>query len=161
MKRMHVHVGVKNIDEAVKFYSALFGAEPDKQMPDYAKWMLDDPKLNFAISTRSGKEGVDHLGIQVDNEAELSEMRQRLSQTEVDVIDEGETVCCYAESDKSWVQDPAGIAWEAYQTMGDAQLFSAKTENAESACCAPVTIPIVAASSSCCEPSDSNSSGCC
>jgi len=161
MKRMHVHVGVKNIDEAVTFYSALFGAEPNKKMPDYAKWMLDDPKLNFAVSTRSGKEGVDHLGIQVENEAELSEMRKRISQAEIDVIDEGETVCCYAESDKSWVQDPAGIAWEAYQTMGDAQLFSAKDDNTQSACCKPVSIPVVAASSSCCEPSDSNSSGCC
>jgi catechol 2,3-dioxygenase-like lactoylglutathione lyase family enzyme len=161
MKRMHVHVGVKNIDEAVTFYSALFGAEPNKKMPDYAKWMLDDPKLNFAVSTRSGKEGVDHLGIQVENEAELSEMRKRISQAEIDVIDEGETVCCYAESDKSWVQDPAGIAWEAYQTMGDAQLFSAKDDNTQSACCTPVSIPVVAASSSCCEPSDSNSSGCC
>lgn len=161
MKRMHVHVGVKNIDEAVTFYSALFGAEPNKKMPDYAKWMLEDPKLNFAVSTRSGKEGVDHLGIQVENEAELSEMRKRISQAEIDVIDEGETVCCYAESDKSWVQDPAGIAWEAYQTMGDAQLFSAKDDNTQSACCTPVSIPVVAASSSCCEPSDSNSSGCC
>lgn len=161
MKRMHVHVGVKNIDEAVTFYSALFGAEPDKKMPDYAKWMLEDPKLNFAISTRTGKEGVDHLGIQVENEAELSDMRKRISKAEIDVIDEGETVCCYAESDKSWVQDPAGIAWEAYQTMGDAQLFSAKVDNTQSACCTPVSIPVVAASSSCCEPSDSNSSGCC
>jgi catechol-2,3-dioxygenase len=161
MKRMHVHMGVKSIDEAVKFYSALFGAEPTKQMPDYAKWMLEDPKLNFAISTRSGKEGVEHLGIQVENEAELSEMRQRLSQTEVDVIEEGERVCCYAESNKSWVQDPAGIAWEAYQTMGDAQLFSTQAESSESACCTPVSIPLVAVRSSCCEPSDSNSSGCC
>jgi catechol-2,3-dioxygenase len=161
MKRMHVHVGVKNIDEAVTFYSALFGTEPNKKMPDYAKWMLEDPKLNFAVSTRSGKEGVDHLGIQVENEAELSQMRKRISQAEIDVIDEGETVCCYAESDKSWVQDPAGIAWEAYQTMGDAQLFSAKDDNTQSACCTPVSIPVVAASSSCCEPSDSNSSGCC
>lgn len=161
MKRMHVHVGVKNIDEAVKFYSALFGAEPTKQMPDYAKWMLEDPKLNFAISTRSGKEGVEHLGIQVENEAELSDMRKRISQAEIDVIDQGETVCCYAESDKSWVQDPAGIAWEAYQTMGDAQLFSSKEETTQTACCTPVSIPVVAASSSCCEPSDSNSSGCC
>ena len=161
MKRMHVHVGVKNIDEAVKFYSALFGAEPDKKMPDYAKWMLEDPKLNFAISTRSGKEGVDHLGIQVENEAELFDMRKRISQAEIDVIDEGETVCCYAESDKSWIQDPAGIAWEAYQTMGDAQLFSAKEDNTQGACCTPVSIPVVAVSSSCCEPSDSNSSGCC
>lgn len=160
MKRMHVHVGVKNIDEAVSFYSALFGAQPDKQMPDYAKWMLEDPKLNFAISTRSGKEGVEHLGIQVDNEAELSEMRKRISKAELDVIEEGETVCCYAESDKSWVQDPAGIAWEAYHTMGDAELFSAKDNKAVAASCSMVSIPVVAASS-CCAPPDSDSSGCC
>lgn len=160
MKCMHVHVGVKNIDEAVSFYSALFGAQPDKQMPDYAKWMLEDPKLNFAISTRSGKEGVEHLGIQVDNEAELSEMRKRISKAELDVIEVGETVCCYAESDKSWVQDPAGIAWEAYHTMGDAELFSAKDNKAVAASCSMVSIPVVAASS-CCAPPDSDSSGCC
>jgi catechol 2,3-dioxygenase-like lactoylglutathione lyase family enzyme len=160
MKRMHVHVGVKNIDEAVSFYSALFGAQPDKQMPDYAKWMLEDPKLNFAISTRSGKEGVEHLGIQVDNEAELSEMRKRISKAELDVIEEGETVCCYAESDKSWVQDPAGIAWEAYHTMGDAKLFSAKDDNSATASCSTVSIPVVTASS-CCAPADADSSGCC
>ena len=137
MKRMHIHVGVDKIDEAVSFYSALFGAKPDKLKPDYAKWMLDDPRINFAISTRSGRKGLDHLGIQVDNEAELSDLRKRISQAEIDVFDEGETVCCYAESDKSWLQDPAGIAWEAYQTMGDAQLFSGKTSGEESACCAP------------------------
>jgi catechol 2,3-dioxygenase-like lactoylglutathione lyase family enzyme len=160
MKRMHVHVGVKNIDEAVSFYSAFFGAQPDKQMPDYAKWMLEDPKLNFAISTRSGKEGVEHLGIQVDNEAELSDMRKRISKAELDVIEEGETVCCYAESDKSWVQDPAGIAWEAYHTMDDAKLFSAKDDNSLAASCSPVSIPVVTASS-CCAPPDADSSGCC
>jgi hypothetical protein len=129
-------------------------------MPDYAKWMLEDPKLNFAISTRSGKEGVEHLGIQVDNEAELSEMRKRISKAELDVIEEGETVCCYAESDKSWVQDPAGIAWEAYHTMDDAKLFSAKDESSAGAGCSPVSIPVVSASS-CCAPPDSDSSGCC
>src|SRR5690554_3433279 len=134
MKRMHIHVGVDNIDQAVSFYSALFGAQPDKLKPDYAKWMLDDPRINFAISTRSGKTGLDHLGIQVDDEAELSELRKRISQAEIDVFDEGETVCCYAESDKSWVQDPAGIAWEAYQTMGDAQLFSGQEQAGQSAC---------------------------
>lgn len=160
MKTMHIHVGVDNISESVTFYSALFGAQPAKVKDDYAKWMLDDPKLNFAISTRSGKQGVDHLGIQVENATELSEMRKRISQAEIDVFDEGETVCCYAESDKSWLQDPAGIAWEAYQTMGEAQLFSEKETSTDSACCAPVSIPVVAAEPSCCEPSD-NESGCC
>ncbi len=126
MKRMHIHVGVKDIAEGVKFYSALFGAEPTKQMADYAKWMLDDPRLNFAISTRSGKQGLDHLGFQVEDEKELSAMREQLQKADIATYDEGETVCCYAESDKSWLQDPAGIAWEAYQIMGDAQLFSGK-----------------------------------
>lgn len=155
MKRMHIHVGVDDIAEGVKFYSALFGAEPAKLMSDYAKWMLDDPKLNFAISTRAGKKGLDHLGLQVENEAELEEIRERIHQNEMDVFDEGETVCCYAESDKSWVQDPAGIAWEAYHTMGDAQIFSEKASATDSACCAPVV-----ESSGCCTPSDSES-GCC
>ncbi len=161
MKRMHIHVGVKNIAEGVKFYSALFGAEPTKQMPDYAKWMLDDPRLNFAISTRSGKQGVDHLGFQVDDEKALSALREQLRQADIATFDEGETVCCYAESDKSWLQDPAGIAWEAYQTMSDAQLFSDKKASADNACCTPVSIPLVAAPASCCEPSDNNNSGCC
>jgi len=161
MKRMHIHVGVEDIAEGVKFYSALFGAEPTKQKPDYAKWQLDDPRVNFAISTRSGKTGVDHLGLQVDSETELDEIRDRISGTEIELFDEGKTVCCYAESDKSWLQDPAGIAWEAYQNMGDAQIFSEKQDAEQNACCAPVSIPVVAAESSCCEPSDSNNSGCC
>jgi len=161
MKRMHIHVGVEDIATGVKFYSALFGAQPSKQMPDYAKWMLDDPRINFAISTRTGKTGVDHLGLQIENEAELDEIRDRINGNDIDMYDEGETVCCYAESDKSWLQDPAGIAWEAYQTMGEAQLFSEKQEVGESACCVPVSIPVVAAESSCCEPTDKNNSGCC
>lgn len=161
MKRMHIHVGVDDIAAGVTFYSALFGAEPAKVKDDYAKWMLDDPRLNFAISTRSGKQGIDHLGIQVENAAELSDMRKRISQAEIEVFDEGETVCCYAESDKTWLQDPAGIAWETYQTMADAQLFSQNTETSDSACCTPVKIPVVAAKSDCCEPSDNDKSGCC
>lgn len=162
MKRMHIHVGVKDIAEGVKFYSALFGAEPSKQMTDYAKWMLDDPRLNFAISTRSGKQGVDHLGFQVDDDTELNAMREQLRAADIAMFDEGETVCCYAESDKSWLQDPAGIAWETYQNMGDAELFSAKNTDSNSACCVPVSIPVVAApQSSCCEPSDNSNSGCC
>lgn len=161
MKTMHIHVGVDNIDESVMFYSALFGAKPAKVKEDYAKWMLDDPRVNFAISTRSGKQGIEHLGIQVENDTELSDMRKRISKAEIDVFDEGETVCCYAESDKTWLRDPAGIAWETYQTMGDAQLFSQTTEESGSACCTPIPIPVVSAKSDCCEPSDDNKSGCC
>jgi len=124
MKRMHIHVGVENLDQSIQFYSALFGSPPAKTKTDYAKWMLDDPRLNFAISTHEGKTGVDHLGVQVDEDSELDELRERLQSADMAVFDEGETVCCYARSDKSWVQDPSGIAWEAFKTMEDVQLFS-------------------------------------
>jgi catechol 2,3-dioxygenase-like lactoylglutathione lyase family enzyme len=141
MKRMHIHVGVEKLDEAVKFYSAMFGAQPVKLKPDYAKWMLDDPRVNFAISTRASKKGVDHLGIQAEEENELTELRDRLKKADLGVEDEGTTTCCYAKSDKSWVTDPAGIAWEAYRTMEDAQVFSEKHEAMPeaAACCAPAS----------------------
>ncbi len=137
MKRFHIHIAVEKLDEAIRFYSALFGAAPVKTNPDYAKWMLDDPRVNFAISTRAKKKGVDHLGIQVEEESELNELRSRLEKADMKVLDEGATTCCYARSDKSWVQDPAGIPWEAYRTMEDAQFFSDSTGSTESACCTP------------------------
>ncbi len=137
MKRLHVHIGVDKLDEAIRFYSVLFGAEPVKTKPDYAKWMLDDPRVNFAVSTRAKKKGVDHLGIQVEEESELNEMRSRFEAADMPVLEEGATTCCYARSDKSWVQDPAGIPWEAYRTMADAQFFSDRTDSGDSACCAP------------------------
>lgn len=137
MKRFHVHVGVKNLDQSIQFYSALFGAAPVKIKEDYAKWMLDDPRINFAISTRVAKEGVDHLGIQVDEENELQDLRARLEKTSASVANEGQTVCCYAKSDKSWIEDPSGIAWEAYRTMEDVQIFSQKSAADDTACCAP------------------------
>lgn len=155
MKRMHIHVGVDNLEQSILFYSALFGAEPAKRKPDYAKWMLDDPRLNFAISTRA-KRGVDHLGLQVDEEQELHALRERLKDADMALFDEGETVCCYAKSDKSWVSDPSGIAWEAYQTMEDAQLFSSHEKESEQACCTPET----KGTPGCCEPAP-KSSGCC
>lgn len=134
MKRLHVHVGVKNLEESIGFYSTLFGTGPDKLKPDYAKWMLDDPKMNFAISTRARGQGVDHLGIQVENESELSELTERLKKADLAVRDEGETTCCYAESEKAWVTDPSGIAWETYRTMKDVELFrGSKADTAR--CC--------------------------
>lgn len=139
MKRLHIHVGVDDLDRSIKFYSALFGAGPVKTKTDYAKWMLDDPNVNFAISTRSGRKGVDHLGLQADEESELDELRERLRSADMATFDEGETVCCYARSDKSWVEDPAGIAWEAYRTMAEAQVFSDEAAAGETACCAPET----------------------
>lgn len=140
MKRLHIHLGVKNIDDSVRFYSALFGADPVKHKPDYAKWMLDDPHVNFAISTRAGKTGVDHMGIQVDNVDELNAIRAQMSDANISTHSDGETTCCYAKSEKSWVEDPNGMAWEAYHTMEDAQIFSAADIQSESgACCAPTT----------------------
>ena len=155
MKQLHIHVGVEKLDESIRFYSALFGAEPVKTKTDYAKWLIEDPRVNFAISTRA-KKGVDHLGIQVENEHELTEMRDRLKTGEMAVVEEGETVCCYARSEKSWVQDPAGIAWETYRTMEDVQLFAGNAEPTESACCTPET----KGTPDCCEPSE-KTAGCC
>lgn len=151
MKRFHIHVGVKDLEKAVSFYSALFGQKPAKAKEDYAKWMLEDPRINFAISTRGKEQGVDHLGIQVDEGSELTELTERLKKADLGVYNEGETTCCYAESKKAWVQDPAGIAWEAYHTMADAELFNGNPEQAEaaSACCAPKT-EATAKKSSCC-----------
>lgn len=140
MKRMHIHVGVEKLEDSIQFYNALFGAEPVKVKDDYAKWMLDDPRLNFAISTRV-KNGVDHLGIQVDDQAELEAIRGQLKNADMSLFDEGETVCCYARSDKTWVADPSGVAWETYQTMEDAQLFSETSASADAACCAPDAKP--------------------
>jgi catechol 2,3-dioxygenase-like lactoylglutathione lyase family enzyme len=156
MKRLHIHIGVTNLDEAIRFYSALFGAEPIKTKTDYAKWLLDDPRVNFAISTRARKTGIDHLGIQVDEEAELAELRGRLKAGDIGLTQEGETVCCYARSEKSWVEDPAGIPWEAYRTMEDVQVFSDGSHAAETACCTPETM----GKPGCCEPS-AQTAGCC
>jgi catechol 2,3-dioxygenase-like lactoylglutathione lyase family enzyme len=156
MKRFHIHIGVERLDESIRFYSALFGAEPVKKKPDYAKWLLEDPRVNFAISTRTSKRGIDHLGIQVDEENELHELRERLKTGDMAVVEEGETVCCYARSDKSWIQDPAGIPWEAYRTMEDAQLFSGQPNQAEHACCTPDTMN----TPECCAPSE-KTTGCC
>jgi len=139
MKRIHIHVGVNDLDESIRFYSALFGMSPAKTKPDYAKWMVEDPRINFAISTRAGRTGIDHLGLQVDEDSELEELRERFQNAELAVFDEGETVCCYARSDKSWVQDPSGLAWETYRTMDDAQFFSDSEASKAANCCAPET----------------------
>jgi catechol 2,3-dioxygenase-like lactoylglutathione lyase family enzyme len=119
MKRMHVHVSVDDLQRSVVFYSALFAAEPSVVKADYAKWMLDDPRVNFAISTRGREPGLDHLGIQVENKTELHEVYARLRNAGGTVIEQGETACCYAQSEKSWIDDPAGIAWETFHTTGE------------------------------------------
>ena len=137
MKRMHIHVGVDSLEKSIEFYNALFGAEPVKTKIDYAKWMLDDPRVNFAISTRTGTQGVDHLGFQVDEESELQSIRESFQKADIETYDDGEAVCCYARSEKSWVRDPSGIPWETYQTMEDAALFHGKDAVGSSSCCAP------------------------
>jgi catechol 2,3-dioxygenase-like lactoylglutathione lyase family enzyme len=131
MKRMHVHIGVESLDQSIKFYSALFGSAPTKTKSDYAKWMLDDPRLNFAISTRAGTTGVDHLGLQVDDDEEHEELRERLKRADMSLFEEGETVCCYARSEKSWVADPSGVAWETYRTMGEARAYTSDEASTE------------------------------
>lgn len=135
MKRMHLHVGVKDLEKSILFYSTLFGQRPSKLKGNYAKWMLEDPRINFAISTLTQSEGVDHLGLQVETDEELAEITERLKKADLGVYDEGETTCCYAESKKAWVQDPSGVAWEAYRTMVDAEVYSAKSQSADDTCC--------------------------
>ena len=145
MKRLHVHVSVEDIAHSVGFYSALFAAQPSVVKPDYAKWMLEDPRVNFAISTRGRKPGLDHLGIQVENSDELHEVHGRLRQAGGNFIEQGQTACCYATSEKSWIDDPAGIAWETFHTTGESTTYGDGTgENRarvahekESACCVP------------------------
>lgn len=154
MKRLHIHVGVEKLADSISFYSAMFGAEPIKVKDDYAKWMLDDPCVNFAISTRA-KRGVDHLGVQVEAQDELTDLRQRLTKADLSMFDEGETACCYAKSDKSWVRDPSGIAWEAYQNMADVQYFGQEPDLGE-ACCAPAD-PVETKAAA----ADKKATGCC
>jgi catechol 2,3-dioxygenase-like lactoylglutathione lyase family enzyme len=119
MKRLHVHVSVNDLQQSINFYSALFAAQPTVRKPDYAKWMLDDPRVNFAISSRGRQAGLDHLGIQVANKDELNEVYARLHEAEGTVIEQGQTNCCYAKSEKSWIDDPAGISWETFLTTGE------------------------------------------
>lgn len=135
MKRFHIHIGVEDLAKSVQFYSTLFGHAPVKLKEDYAKWLLDDPKLNFAISTRSSEKGLNHLGIQVDDNLELTQITERLKKADLGVFDEGEVTCCYAKSNKAWVTDPAGIPWEAYQNMADAQVFSEEPKTEEAPAC--------------------------
>lgn len=124
MKRLHVHVGVADLDRSIRFYSTLFDAPPSVAKPDYAKWMLDDPSVNFAISTgRHGTRGIEHLGIQAEDGEELAEVYGRLKAADRPVLEEGRTTCCYARSEKSWIADPDGIVWEAFFTEGDAIVY--------------------------------------
>jgi catechol 2,3-dioxygenase-like lactoylglutathione lyase family enzyme len=136
MKRFHVHISVDDLDRSVRFYTTVFGNSPTVLKPDYAKWMLDDPRINFAISKRGLKPGVDHLGLQVESEAELSELRRQVAAAEIAALDQANTVCCYARSDKYWITDPQGVAWETFHTLESVPVYG-ETRASESACCSP------------------------
>lgn len=146
MKRLHVHVSVDNLTDSIKFYSGMFAAEPTVVKSDYAKWMLEDPRVNFAISNRGGKIGVNHLGIQVESAGELKGMECRLGALQADVETEEAATCCYAKSDKYWVSDPSGIAWETFHTLDTVPVFGEPGKAAmesekpvgSSACCIPL-----------------------
>lgn len=146
MKRFHVHVHVDDLGKSIAFYSKLFAAEPTRVEADYAKWMLEDPRINFAISTRGSKAGVDHLGFQVDDASELAELKARAEAADMTLLDEGETTCCYARSDKHWIVDPQGIAWEHFHSLGNIPVFSEGQSEAAAAegaaCCAPRVQPV-------------------
>lgn len=157
MKRLHVHVGVNDLAPSVRFYSTLFGAEPTVLKTDYAKWMLDDPRVNFAISSgQHAAKGIEHLGIQVENTDELAQVYDRLKAADSPVLEEGATTCCYAKSEKSWIADPDGVVWEAFYTNGEATVYgdspalSALSASAsESTCCSPA-MPDAQSSVACC-----------
>jgi lactoylglutathione lyase len=159
MKRFHVHAHVQDLGQSIAFYSKLFGAEPTRVENDYAKWMLEDPRINFAISTRGGKLGVDHLGLQTDSEVELGELKERARAADMALLDEGEATCCYARSDKYWLTDPQGIAWEQFHTLENIPVFGEQTPAVQaqaSACCTasaprgkPAGIAVKAASACC------------
>jgi catechol 2,3-dioxygenase-like lactoylglutathione lyase family enzyme len=144
MKRFHVHLHVDDLTESIGFYSKLFAAQPVRTERDYAKWMLEDPPLNFAISTRGTQPGIDHLGIQTDDATELAVLKARAEAADLALLDEGETTCCYARSEKHWVTDPQGIAWEHFRTLGNIPMFNEAPVQpaAESACCAPMPNPV-------------------
>ncbi len=158
MKRFHVHLTVENLGQSIAFYSRLFGAQPTRQENDYAKWMLDDPRINFAISTRGGTAGVDHLGFQADSEEELVALRRQAGAAHLTLQDVGPTSCCYARSDKYWITDPQGIAWEQFHTLADIPVFSEPAQDSATPCCAvaapkgkPVAVAVTAqAKTSCC-----------
>ena len=153
MKRMHVHVAVENLQHSIGFYSALFAAQPIVVKTDYAKWMLDDPRVNFAISTRGRQPGLDHLGIQAEDKDELNEIYARLHKAGGNVVEQGQTTCCYAKSEKSWIDDPAGISWETFLTTGESTDYGDGSGEPEArvahakACCVPQPAP---AASACC-----------
>lgn len=166
MKRFHVHLHVDDLARSIGFYNQLFATMPARQESDYAKWMLDDPPVNFAISTRGSVPGIDHLGIQTDDAGELAALKARAQAADMALLDEGQTTCCYARSEKHWVTDPQGIAWEHFHTLGSIPVFSEAKPAAPvaAACCGPeqtAASVAVSASNDAVTPASPASPGCC
>ncbi len=153
MKRLHIHLAVGNLADSIRFYSTLFAVAPTVTKSDYAKWMLDDPRVNFAISSRGGAAGVNHLGVQVEDSNELAEMHTRLQNLQCDITPEPGAACCYASSDKYWTNDPQGIAWETFHTLGSIPVFG-EAASEDSACCVPPAANNDNDTSSCCAPAN-------
>lgn len=168
MKRIHIHIAVNELAESIGFYATVFGESPSVEKEDYAKWALEDPAINFAISKRGHSSGVNHLGIQVDSEDELAEIAKRLDDAEIDSSPEEGASCCYAHSNKHWALDPQGIAWESFYTLGDIAVFGEDTKmdaaDESSACCIPLNkgeSKDVQAEAACCVPQENDATGCC
>ena len=158
MKRFHVHVAVEDLASNIRFYSTVFGVPPTVEKPDYAKWMLEDPRVNFAISQRGIKPGIDHLGFQLESDEELTAQRANVEQAEIAALDQKDAACCYARSDKYWITDPQGIAWETFRTLDTVPVYGSSERpevqkgDAKTSCCAPAstTIAIKAAKTEAC-----------
>ena len=158
MKRFHVHLHVEDLQASIAFYSRLFGSSPARVEGDYAKWMLEDPRVNFAVSTRGKSSGLDHLGFQVDSADELIEIKAVAQSADMAVRDEGEITCCYARSEKYWITDPQGTAWEHFHTLEDIPVFSGSSQPATGMpCCSPAK----QAATPCCTPKRADAAACC
>lgn len=176
MKRFHVHLHVEDLQASIRFYSQLFNAQPARVEIDYAKWMLDDPRVNFAISTRGSRPGLDHLGFQTDTTEELAELKAQAQNADMALLDEGQTTCCYAQSEKHWITDPQGIAWEHFHTLGNIPVFNEAPADlpgshagsaccapaaSTTACCAPAATTTAPTASTCCGPASNTTNRCC
>jgi hypothetical protein len=161
MKRLHLHVSVPEMAPAIAFYRTLFNAEPSVVKDDYAKWMLEDPRVNLAISSRARSSGVDHVGIQVDSADELGELATRLKGAGADTLDQQATTCCYALSDKSWVTDTAGVRWETFFTHGEATAYGEDVISDTVGAPDTAGAPDIAGASACCAPAEAPKAACC
>jgi catechol 2,3-dioxygenase-like lactoylglutathione lyase family enzyme len=152
MKRFHVHLSVQDLDESVRFYSTVFGVPPTVRKEDYAKWMVEDPRINFAISKRGRKTGIDHLGFQIDSAPELAALREQAASALIPAVDRKDAACCYARSDKYWTRDPQGVAWETFHTLDAIPMYGDDERPQASACCSPLAKQ---------QTKDAESSACC